>query len=135
MLVGGLQYVGGKCETKRSVADVKTILSRVNGCYWQLREVLENCNYGMWLISLGNGPDWLFDVDSLTISMNYVPVVAGNQTNGIAGTRDNIVAGQAEKKIEPEQEYIWILSAYLIINLSRSKDMWKRCGMKLTEVI
>nr|GEW97424.1 retrovirus-related Pol polyprotein from transposon TNT 1-94 [Tanacetum cinerariifolium] len=30
----------------------------------------------------GNGPDWLFDIDSLTISMNYVPVVAGNQTNG-----------------------------------------------------
>ncbi|GKC82143.1 putative ribonuclease H-like domain-containing protein, partial [Tanacetum coccineum] len=25
--------------------------------------------------------------------MNYVPVVAGNQTNSIAGTRDNIVAG------------------------------------------
>ncbi|GJX03931.1 ribonuclease H-like domain-containing protein [Tanacetum coccineum] len=39
----------------------------------------------------GNGPDCLFDVDSLTISMNYVPVVAGNQTNGIAGTKDNIV--------------------------------------------
>ncbi|GJR69233.1 putative ribonuclease H-like domain-containing protein [Tanacetum coccineum] len=56
----------------------------------------------------GNGPDWLFDVDSLTISMNYVPVVAGNQTNGIAGTRDNIVTGYAEKKIELEQEYILI---------------------------
>ncbi|GJV46269.1 hypothetical protein Tco_1430805 [Tanacetum coccineum] len=56
----------------------------------------------------GNGPDWLFDVDSLTISMIYVPFVAGNQTNGIAGTRDNIVAGQAEKKTEPEQEYILI---------------------------
>ncbi|GJS27156.1 hypothetical protein Tco_0487776 [Tanacetum coccineum] len=56
----------------------------------------------------GNGPDWLFDVDSLTISINYVPVVAGNQSNGIAGTRDNIVTGQAEKKIEPEQEYILI---------------------------
>ncbi|GJV34553.1 putative ribonuclease H-like domain-containing protein [Tanacetum coccineum] len=41
----------------------------------------------------GNGPDWLFDVDSLTISMNYVPVAAGNKTNGIAGTKDNIVAG------------------------------------------
>ncbi|GKC59018.1 putative ribonuclease H-like domain-containing protein [Tanacetum coccineum] len=25
-----------------------------------------------------NGPDWLFDVDSLTISINYVPVVVGN---------------------------------------------------------
>ncbi|GJW01756.1 putative ribonuclease H-like domain-containing protein [Tanacetum coccineum] len=56
----------------------------------------------------GNGPDWLFDVDSLTISMNYVPVVAGKQTNGIAGTRDYIVTGQAEKKTEPEQEFILI---------------------------
>ncbi|GKB72225.1 putative ribonuclease H-like domain-containing protein [Tanacetum coccineum] len=55
-----------------------------------------------------NGPDWLFDVDSLTISMNYVLVVEGNQANGIAGTRDNIVTGQAEKKTEPEQEYILI---------------------------
>ncbi|GJV36635.1 putative ribonuclease H-like domain-containing protein [Tanacetum coccineum] len=46
----------------------------------------------------------IFDVDSLTKSMNYVPVVAKNQTNDIAGTRDNIVAGQAKKKIEPEQD-------------------------------
>nr|GEX37086.1 retrovirus-related Pol polyprotein from transposon TNT 1-94 [Tanacetum cinerariifolium] len=56
----------------------------------------------------GNGPDWLFDIDSLTISMKYVPVVARFQTNGIAGTKDNIVAGQAKKKKEPEQEYILI---------------------------
>ncbi|GJU01606.1 putative ribonuclease H-like domain-containing protein [Tanacetum coccineum] len=40
--------------------------------------------------------------------MNYVPVVVGNQTNGIAGTRDNIVTCQAKKKTEPEQEYILI---------------------------
>nr|GFB52436.1 hypothetical protein [Tanacetum cinerariifolium] len=30
------------------------------------------------------------------------------QTNGIAGTKDNIVAGQAKKKKEPKQEYILI---------------------------
>ncbi|GJR45807.1 putative ribonuclease H-like domain-containing protein [Tanacetum coccineum] len=47
---------------------------------------------------IGNGPDWLFDVDSLTISMNYVPVVARNQTNGIAGTKDNIVACQLKRR-------------------------------------
>ncbi|GJS38382.1 putative ribonuclease H-like domain-containing protein [Tanacetum coccineum] len=41
----------------------------------------------------GNGPDWLFDVDSLSISMNYVPIDAGNKTNGIARIIDNIVAG------------------------------------------
>ncbi|GKA36014.1 ribonuclease H-like domain-containing protein [Tanacetum coccineum] len=34
-----------------------------------------------YFVGCGNGPDWLFDVDSLSISMNYVPVVAGNQTN------------------------------------------------------
>ncbi|GJR58728.1 putative ribonuclease H-like domain-containing protein [Tanacetum coccineum] len=55
-----------------------------------------------------NGPNWLFDVDSLTISMNYVSVVAGNQTNGIAGTRDIIVTGHAEKKTKSKQEYILI---------------------------
>ncbi|GKF61316.1 hypothetical protein Tco_0181370, partial [Tanacetum coccineum] len=38
----------------------------------------------------------------------YVSVVVGNQTNGIAGTRDNIVTGQAKKKTELEQEYILI---------------------------
>ncbi|GJY23086.1 ribonuclease H-like domain-containing protein [Tanacetum coccineum] len=30
-----------------------------------------------------NGPDWLFYVDSLSKSMNYVPVVAENQTNEV----------------------------------------------------
>ncbi|GKE20046.1 ribonuclease H-like domain-containing protein, partial [Tanacetum coccineum] len=56
----------------------------------------------------GNRLDWLFDVDSLSKSMNYVPVIGGNKTNSIAGKRDNIVAGQVEKKTEPEQEYILI---------------------------
>ncbi|GKA96772.1 hypothetical protein Tco_0818867 [Tanacetum coccineum] len=40
--------------------------------------------------------------------MNYVPVVTGNQTNDITGSKDNIVASQAKKKKEPEQEYIMI---------------------------
>nr|GEU50880.1 uncharacterized mitochondrial protein AtMg00810-like [Tanacetum cinerariifolium] len=56
----------------------------------------------------GNGPDCLFDIDSLTISMNYELVVAGKQTNGIPGTKDNIDACQAEKKKVPKQEYILI---------------------------
>nr|GEV53213.1 ribonuclease H-like domain-containing protein [Tanacetum cinerariifolium] len=32
----------------------------------------------------GSGPEWLFDIDSLTKSMNYEPVLAGNQSNGDA---------------------------------------------------
>ncbi|GJU85577.1 putative ribonuclease H-like domain-containing protein [Tanacetum coccineum] len=35
----------------------------------------------------GSGPEWLFDIDTLTKSINYEPVVAGNQSNGIAGTK------------------------------------------------
>ncbi|GJT69030.1 putative ribonuclease H-like domain-containing protein [Tanacetum coccineum] len=38
----------------------------------------------------------VFCVSSLSKSMNYVPVVAGNQTNGIVGTRDNIVTGEED---------------------------------------
>nr|GEV03337.1 retrovirus-related Pol polyprotein from transposon TNT 1-94 [Tanacetum cinerariifolium] len=56
----------------------------------------------------GNEPHWLFDIDSLTITMNYVPVVARNQTNGIAGSKENLVAGQDDKKKELEQKYILI---------------------------
>ncbi|GKB42428.1 ribonuclease H-like domain-containing protein [Tanacetum coccineum] len=37
----------------------------------------------------GSRPNWLFDIDALTKSMNYKPVVAGNQSNGNAGTKCN----------------------------------------------
>ncbi|GKD94309.1 retrovirus-related pol polyprotein from transposon TNT 1-94, partial [Tanacetum coccineum] len=32
----------------------------------------------------GNGPKWLFDIDSLTQSINYVPVTAGTISNDSA---------------------------------------------------
>ncbi|GJS06608.1 putative ribonuclease H-like domain-containing protein [Tanacetum coccineum] len=34
---------------------------------------------------VGSGPDWQFDIDGLTKTMNYKPIVAGTQSNGIAG--------------------------------------------------
>ncbi|GJX16036.1 ribonuclease H-like domain-containing protein [Tanacetum coccineum] len=81
---------------------------------------------------VGNGPDWLFDVDSLTISMNYVLVVARKQTNGIVGTRDYIVTGQAEKKTEPEQEFILIPFCTTNLLISQGpKDSEEDSGMKL----
>nr|GEU86009.1 ribonuclease H-like domain-containing protein [Tanacetum cinerariifolium] len=83
----------------------------------------------------GNEPDWLFDIDSLTISMNYVPVVVGFQTNGIAKTKDNIIEGQAEKNKEPEQEYI-LIPIYTIDPLISQghKDSAVDAGKKATEV-
>nr|GEY02343.1 retrovirus-related Pol polyprotein from transposon TNT 1-94 [Tanacetum cinerariifolium] len=36
----------------------------------------------------GSGPAWLFDIDSLTHTMNYHPVIVENQTNSNAGFQD-----------------------------------------------
>ncbi|GJU11478.1 putative ribonuclease H-like domain-containing protein [Tanacetum coccineum] len=83
----------------------------------------------------GNGSDWLFDVDSLTISMNYVPVVAGNKTDGITGTKDNTITGQAQKEKEPEQEYILIPICTTDPSISQGpKERERDTSMKLTEV-
>ncbi|GJX16618.1 retrovirus-related pol polyprotein from transposon TNT 1-94 [Tanacetum coccineum] len=45
----------------------------------------------------GNGPKWLFDIDSLTQSMNYVPVAAGIIINESAGTQGELNAGTSEE--------------------------------------
>lgn len=36
---------------------------------------------------VGSGPDWLFDIDTLTKTMNYEPVMAGTQSNNSTGTK------------------------------------------------
>ncbi|GJY24201.1 putative ribonuclease H-like domain-containing protein [Tanacetum coccineum] len=41
--------------------------------------------------SIRQGPNWLFDIDSLTNSMNYQPITAGNQTNKNAGPQEAIM--------------------------------------------
>ncbi|GJX14203.1 putative ribonuclease H-like domain-containing protein, partial [Tanacetum coccineum] len=54
----------------------------------------------------GSGPEWLFDIDTLTKSMNYKPVVAGNQSNGSAGTKACDNAGKARVETVPGKDYI-----------------------------
>ncbi|GKD09657.1 ribonuclease H-like domain-containing protein [Tanacetum coccineum] len=41
---------------------------------------------------VGSGPDWLFDIDALTRTMNYEPIVAGTQSNGFADTKASDIA-------------------------------------------
>ncbi|GJW69658.1 ribonuclease H-like domain-containing protein [Tanacetum coccineum] len=47
---------------------------------------------------LGSGPNWLFDIDAPTNSINYKPVVVGNQSNGNAG--------KARMETVPGKDYI-----------------------------
>ncbi|GJX01854.1 hypothetical protein Tco_0185767 [Tanacetum coccineum] len=66
------------------------------------RKVQENLHVGFLenkpMIE-GNGPKWLFDLDSLTQSMNYVPVVAGTFSNDSAG-----IQGVSESSTSSQQD-------------------------------
>nr|GEZ13668.1 ribonuclease H-like domain-containing protein [Tanacetum cinerariifolium]GEZ17417.1 ribonuclease H-like domain-containing protein [Tanacetum cinerariifolium] len=54
----------------------------------------------------GSGPNWLFYIDALTKSMNYKPVVAGNQSNSNASTKACDDARKARMEIVPGKDYI-----------------------------
>nr|GEX21354.1 hypothetical protein [Tanacetum cinerariifolium] len=77
------------------------------------------------LIEKGAGPNWLFDIDSLTNSMNYVPVVvAGTSSNNFSGTKD--AASQDVKKDVSSLRYIafpnWFHDAHLESSTSNAQD-------------
>nr|GEU54857.1 putative ribonuclease H-like domain-containing protein [Tanacetum cinerariifolium] len=55
---------------------------------------------------VGSGPTWLFDIDTLTQSMNYQLVVAGNQSNSSAGIQENLNAGKVGKETKSAQQYV-----------------------------
>ncbi|GJX02899.1 putative ribonuclease H-like domain-containing protein [Tanacetum coccineum] len=46
----------------------------------------------------GDGPKWLFDIDVLTKSMNYVSIVAGSNSNDFVGTQKSIGTGHSSKE-------------------------------------
>ncbi|GKA26975.1 putative ribonuclease H-like domain-containing protein [Tanacetum coccineum] len=54
----------------------------------------------------GSGPNWRFDINALTNSMNYKPVVAGNQSNGNVGTKACDNTGKARVETIPGKDYI-----------------------------
>nr|GEW35829.1 hypothetical protein [Tanacetum cinerariifolium] len=76
-------------------------------------------------IDKGARPNWLFDIDSLTKSMNYVIVVdAGTYSTNFSGTKD--AAGQEVKKDVSTLRYIalpnWAHDAFLESSSSKSQD-------------
>ncbi|GJZ16026.1 putative ribonuclease H-like domain-containing protein [Tanacetum coccineum] len=57
-------------------------------------------------IIAGDRPKWLFDIDVLTESMNYVPIVVGTNSNDFLGTNKSIGTGQSNKETGYSQDYI-----------------------------
>nr|GEY34084.1 hypothetical protein [Tanacetum cinerariifolium] len=72
----------------------------------------------------GSGPNWLFDIDSLTKSMNYVPVDACTISTNLSGTKD--AASQEVKKDVSSLRYTalpnWTHDALLEFSLSKPQD-------------
>ncbi|GJR78451.1 putative ribonuclease H-like domain-containing protein [Tanacetum coccineum] len=54
----------------------------------------------------GNGTKWLFDIDSLTKSMNYVPVTKGTSTNESADAQGDLNACTSTQKEETSRDGI-----------------------------
>nr|GFA10148.1 hypothetical protein [Tanacetum cinerariifolium] len=81
-------------------------------------------------IEKGVGPNWLFDIDSLTISMNYVPVDAGTISTNILGTKN--ATSQEVKKDVSSLRYIALPNcahdALLESSLSKPQD---HCSTKV----
>nr|GEU77966.1 hypothetical protein [Tanacetum cinerariifolium] len=77
------------------------------------------------LIEKGAGPNWLFEIDTLTNSMSYVPVVVtGTSSTNFLGTKD--VASQDVKKDVSSLRYIdlpnWFHEAHLESSTSNAQD-------------
>nr|GEX05952.1 retrovirus-related Pol polyprotein from transposon TNT 1-94 [Tanacetum cinerariifolium] len=54
----------------------------------------------------GGGPEWLFDIDALSKSMNYAPVPAGTNSNDFAGKGASFDAGQSSMETGSSQDFI-----------------------------
>nr|GEY03218.1 hypothetical protein [Tanacetum cinerariifolium] len=69
----------------------------------------------------GTGPTWLFDIDSLTRTMNYQLVHAGNQTNSGAGFQDNMDAEKPREEVD--QSYMIFLVWSLVGSINPQNNV------------
>nr|GEV82672.1 retrovirus-related Pol polyprotein from transposon TNT 1-94 [Tanacetum cinerariifolium] len=83
----------------------------------------------------GSRPEWLFDIDLLTKSMNYEPVSIGNQSNGDAGIQIDIHAGQASQEKAGVHEYILLpfISSTPLLFLT-NQSLYVNAGDQLGDV-
>ncbi|GJZ89240.1 putative ribonuclease H-like domain-containing protein [Tanacetum coccineum] len=89
----------------------------------------------------GKGPNWLFNLDYITDTMNYQPVRSENQANKTAGleeanhsagTQDNINAGNSKMEADPAQDY-FVLPIYSSYTSTDKSSEAKNEGEKHTK--
>nr|GEW58920.1 putative ribonuclease H-like domain-containing protein [Tanacetum cinerariifolium] len=76
-------------------------------------------------IEKGTGPDWLFDIETLTNSMNYIlVVVAGTSSTNISGTREDV--HQAVKDKESPLRFISLSNGFHEAQMATSNEAAKK---------
>nr|GEW31053.1 copia protein [Tanacetum cinerariifolium] len=93
------------CDSKSAIAILCNPVQHTRTKHIDVRKpalsFMRPCGYPVTILNaldhLGSGPNWMFDIDTLTMSMNYQPVFTWNQTNGNASTKANINARQTGK--------------------------------------
>nr|GEY14790.1 hypothetical protein [Tanacetum cinerariifolium] len=76
-------------------------------------------------IEKGTGPDWLFDIDTLTNSINYVPVVvAGTSSTNISSTKEDV--HQAVKEKEYPLRFITLPNRFHKVQMATSNAAAKK---------
>ncbi|GJW19171.1 ribonuclease H-like domain-containing protein [Tanacetum coccineum] len=110
---GGYVTFGGRSQRIRNTAD-----SKLPTTFWGLRQYNTACYDQNRFISSkpqqeppyelfrGDGLKWLFDIDVLTKSMNYVSVVAGTNSINFVDTKESIGAGHSSEETGSSQDYI-----------------------------
>nr|GEV89845.1 hypothetical protein [Tanacetum cinerariifolium] len=105
--LGKIKGIGESVNMKRPSKKYPEFVTVDGFNFWFLSFTNENLhvefleNKG---IEQGAGLNWLFGIDSLTKSMNYVPVDAGINSTNLSGTKD--AANQEVKKDESSLRYI-----------------------------
>ncbi|GKA55070.1 putative ribonuclease H-like domain-containing protein [Tanacetum coccineum] len=98
-LVEYQDYNGGQCVTRRTRFSSQTLnvlcCPMTSSCLMKIKYYLESPDKTICTVNLenivptgGKGPNWLFDLDYLTDSMNYQPVTAENKANKTAGPKE-----------------------------------------------
>ncbi|GJW47311.1 retrovirus-related pol polyprotein from transposon TNT 1-94 [Tanacetum coccineum] len=80
---------------------------------------------------VGSRLDWLFDIDALTRTMNYEPIVAGTQSNGFVGTKARDNAGQAKKETEPKEDNVNNTNNVNAASTNKVNDVGGKTSIKL----
>nr|GFD07143.1 hypothetical protein [Tanacetum cinerariifolium] len=82
---------------------------------------IQTRNKSKEVIEKGAGPNWLFDIDSFTKSMNYMLVDTGTNSTNLSGTKD-----AASQEVKKDVRYIalpnWVHDALLESSSSKPQD-------------